>query len=103
MSENWLRCKLWFPLIEKAEIRRLDLHAARHTFASHVIANGENLQYIAEQIGHSSIKVTADTYGHLILGGNRQAVDRLDKVSDRGDLKPNRDVSSLAEAKSLVL
>jgi integrase len=29
-------------------------------------------------LGHSSIKVTADTYGHLIPGGNREAVDRLD-------------------------
>lgn len=80
MAENWLRYKLWFPMIAKAEIRRLDLHAARHTFASRLIANGENLKYIAEQLGHSSIKVTADTYGHLIPGGNRQAVDRLDTL-----------------------
>lgn len=93
MSENWLRCKLWFPLIEKAGVRRLDLHAARHTFASRLIANGENLKYIAEQLGHSSIKVTADTYGHLIPGGNKQAVDRLDGVPEGVDSKPNRDLN----------
>ncbi len=80
MAENWLRYKLWFPLMEKAGIRRLDLHAARHTFASRLIANGENLKYISEQLGHSSIAVTADIYGHLIPGGNKQAVDRLDSV-----------------------
>ncbi len=78
MAENWLRYKLWFPMVTKAAIRRLDLHAARHTYASRMIANGVNLKYIAEQLGHSSIKVTADIYGHLIPGGNRQAVDRLD-------------------------
>ena len=86
MAENWLRYKLWFPLIEKAGIRRLDLHAARHTFASRLIANGENLKYISEQLGHSSIAVTADIYGHLIPGGNKQAVDRLDRDSDSSTL-----------------
>ena len=29
-------------------------------------------------MGHSSIDVTVDIYGHLVPGGNRQAVDRLD-------------------------
>jgi len=80
MAENYLRYKLWFPLVKKAGIRRLDLHTARHTFASRLIANGENLQYIKEQMGHSSIKVTVDIYGHLIPNGNRAAVDRLDKL-----------------------
>jgi integrase len=31
-----------------------------------------------EQMGHSSIKITVDTYGHLVPGSNRAAVDRLD-------------------------
>jgi len=35
------------------------------------------LAYIKEQLGHSSIKVTVDIYGHLVPGANRQAVNRL--------------------------
>ena len=30
------------------------------------------------QLGHHSIQITVDTYGHLVPGGNGQAVDRLD-------------------------
>ena len=30
-----------------------------------------------EQMGHHSIQITVDTYGHLIPGANRQAVNRL--------------------------
>jgi integrase len=30
-------------------------------------------------MGHHSIKVTVDTYGHLVPGGNKAAVDRLDE------------------------
>jgi hypothetical protein len=39
---------------------------------------GESLAYVKEQMGHSSIQVTVDVYGHLVPGGNRAAVDRLD-------------------------
>ena len=78
---TWLRTTCatnsGFPC-SRRQIRRLDLHTVRHTFASRLIVNGENLKYIAEQLGHASIKITVDIYGHLIPGGNRQAVDRLD-------------------------
>jgi integrase len=30
-------------------------------------------------MGHSSIQVTVDLYGHLVPGSNKQAVDRLDE------------------------
>lgn len=33
-----------------------------------------------DQLGHHSIQITVDTYGHLVPGGNRQAVDKLDDV-----------------------
>src|SRR5215813_11314104 len=32
------------------------------------------------RLGHTSIQITVDTYGHLVPGGNRQAVDKLDDV-----------------------
>ena len=80
MAENWLRYKLWFPMVAKAGLRRLDMHSVRHTYASRLIANGENLKYVQEQLGHASITITCDTYGHLIPGGNRQAVDKLDSL-----------------------
>lgn len=66
-------------MLDMSGLRRLDLHAVRYAFASRLIANGENLKYISEQPDHGSITITVDTYGHLIPGGNRQAVDKLDE------------------------
>ena len=43
----------------------------------------ERLAYIRDQLGHHSIQITVDTYGHLVPGGNRQAVDRLDDEPKR--------------------
>jgi hypothetical protein len=54
------------------------VHDLRHTFASLLLQQGESVVYVKEQLGHGSIQITVDTYGHLIPGANRAAVDRLD-------------------------
>jgi integrase len=33
--------------------------------------------YVKEQMGHHSISITVDIYGHWIISGNRDAVNRL--------------------------
>jgi len=38
----------------------------RHTFGSLLIQDGASLTYVKQQMGHSSIQITVDTYGHLI-------------------------------------
>ena len=70
--------------LAKAELRRIRFHDLRHTFASLLIQNGEPLTYVKEQLGHSSIKITVDTYGHLVPGANRQAVNRLPTIRITG-------------------
>jgi Phage integrase family len=69
--------RAWHPLLVKAGLRRGPFHTLRHTYASLLIMRGENLTYIKEQLGHSSIQVTVDLYGHLIPGVHRGAVDGL--------------------------
>ena len=73
--------RLFHLLLVDAKLRRVRFHDLRHTFASLLLQNGESPVYVKEQCGHSSIQVTVDIYGHLVPGGNRQAVDRLDEVS----------------------
>ena len=62
---------------DKAKIRRRRAHDTRHTFASILLMNGESPVYVKDQLGHSSIKMTVDVYGHFIPGANRQAVNKL--------------------------
>lgn len=69
--------------LKKAGMRHLRFHDLRHSFASYLIANGESLAYVRDQMGHASIQITVDTYGHLIPGANRQAVNRLDDAEWR--------------------
>jgi integrase len=69
--------KLFNRLLTEAKLRRVRFHDLRHSFAFLLLQNRQSLTYVKEQMGHSSISVTVDIYGHLVPGGNRQAVDRL--------------------------
>jgi len=57
---------------------RLRLHQARHTYASFMIAAGVNAKALSAFMGHSSIKVTFDLYGHLMPGAEAEAAALLD-------------------------
>lgn len=77
LHQNWIRLK-FFRLLKGAGVRQVRFHDLRHSFASLLLQNGESPVYVKDQMGHSSIQITVDLYGHLIPGGNKQAVDRLD-------------------------
>lgn len=53
------------------------LYDLRHSFATLLVSAGESLAYVKDQLGHSSITLTVDTYTHWIPGSNRQAVNKL--------------------------
>ena len=57
---------------------RLRLHKARHTFASFMIAAGVNAKALSIFMGHSSISVTYDIYGHLMPGAEAEGAALLD-------------------------
>ncbi|MGC1942245.1 MAG: tyrosine-type recombinase/integrase [Candidatus Acidiferrales bacterium] len=72
----------FLPCVEAAGLRRITFHALRHSYASHLIQAGASLTYVKEQMGHSSIQVTVDTYGHLVPGADIAWVDKLDATTN---------------------
>lgn len=59
-------------------LRPIGLHEARHTFASLMIAAGVNAKALSTYMGHSTISITLDRYGHLMPGNEDQAAELLD-------------------------
>jgi integrase len=78
LDKNSWRRRVFYKALEKAELRQIRVHDLRHSYASLLLEANESLAYIRDQLGHHSIKVTVDIYGHLTPGGNKDAVDRLD-------------------------
>ena len=64
-------------LLEKAGLRKCRFHDMRHTFASMLLNEGEELKVIQELLGHTTITTTADIYAHLKTGKKLQAVCKI--------------------------
>jgi integrase len=73
----------FLPCLEHAGLRRFRFHDLRHTFGSLLIQDGASLAYVKEQMGHSSIQITVDTYGHLIPGADINWIDGLDRKTSQ--------------------
>jgi integrase len=56
---------------------RLSPHALRHTFACVHISHDANVQWLRQQLGHSSIKITLDTYANHFAVRDTHAADTL--------------------------
>ena len=64
--------------MQKAGLDKMRFHDLRHTTASLMIEQGENIKYIQSQLGHSSPTVTLNVYAHLMKPTNQEAACRLE-------------------------
>lgn len=73
------RRRVWRPALRDAGLPDdLRIHELRHTAASLLIAQGAHPKAIQEHLGHSSITVTMDRYGHLFPSEHEELAGRLD-------------------------
>ena len=68
----------FYPALDAAGIKRIRFHDLRHTYASLLIEQGENIKYIQSQMGHANPSVTLNIYGHLMESVNQAAAQRLE-------------------------
>jgi hypothetical protein len=66
--------------LDGAGLEKIRFHDLRHTFASLLISQGENVVWVSRQLGHKKTSVTFDTYAHLFARQEHaeQARDRLE-------------------------
>lgn len=85
LNDAWLRDRVWRPLLDKAGVRHVRVHDARHSYASLMLRRGVPPGYVSRQLGHSSIQVTSDLYGHFVPGADRHHVEALaEAIEDAG-------------------
>jgi integrase len=63
----------------QARAERITLHECRHTFASLMIAAGINAKVLSTFVGHATVAITLNRYGHLMPGSEAEAGALLDR------------------------
>lgn len=51
---------------EYIQLPKISFHDLRHTHATILLLHGENIKVISERLGHESVKITLDTYSHVL-------------------------------------
>jgi integrase len=80
INHNNLVNRHFEPALKRAGLPKIRFHDLRHTFASLLIEQGENIKYIQTQLGHSSPTVTWNVYAHLMKSTNQEAPSRLENT-----------------------
>lgn len=77
------------PLLERAGLPRIRFHDLRHTAATLLLSQGENIKLVAEQLGHADVALTLRVYGHVLPHQQRAAATKLDAL-----LGPRQELAS---------
>ncbi|KON90220.1 integrase [Sporosarcina globispora] len=90
---NWVFCNIdgthyypdtpttwWKRFSERVNVRYITLHDLRHTSATLLINQGVHAKIISERLGHSDIRITMNTYGHVLRKADQEAANKLDSL-----------------------
>lgn len=78
INHNNMVNRYFLPGLKLAGIEKIRFHALRHTYASILIDQKENIKYISTQLGHSTPMVTLNVYAHLMKPTNQEAAVKLE-------------------------
>lgn len=84
---NFIR-RYFKPLLKASNINEaFTFHGLRHTHATMLLRQGVNPKIVQERLGHGSIKITMDTYSHVLPDMQNVAVEALRALFSKKDDK----------------
>jgi integrase len=78
-------------LTEEKGYPDIRFHDLRHSAATYMLEQGVPLDVVKDILGHSSISITSDTYGHILDKRRRSAAELMDKAFSHEEEKSTKD------------
>ena len=72
MDVNNLRNRVWYPALQRAQLRKRTMYQTRHSFASLMLAHGEDPLWVARMLGHTTMDMIFRHYGKFIRNRMRK-------------------------------
>ena len=72
--------KAFTGVVQKTGLPSMSLHDLRHSHATMLLQAGTHPKIVSERLGHSSVRVTLDTYSHYVGGLQEQAALKFDEL-----------------------
>jgi len=94
--------KGYWTALRKSGIKGANFHTTRHTFASHLVMAGVDLNTVRELLGHKTLKMTL-RYAHLSPNHKKRAVDTLSKRMDTIWSPEDIEVKAVVEQKAVSI
>ncbi len=66
--------------LRRAKVRKVTFHSLRHAAASLLLSQGLDMKVVQDVLGHSDIRLTANTYAHLLPQLRQAAADAMDNA-----------------------
>ena len=82
LDHNNVTKRVWYPLLEHLKLKKRRPYQTRHTAATLLLASGENPEWVARTLGHSSTEMLFKVYSRYIPNLTRMdgsAFERLIK------------------------
>lgn len=77
---NYRLYRQFLSLVKRADVPLIRFHDLRHTAATLLLLQGINVKVVSEMLGHSSIAITLDLYGHVLPDMQQQAADAMERI-----------------------
>jgi integrase len=71
--------RVWRDLLATAGLTRRPYHATRHSYATILLESGADIRFVQRQLGHATIGLTVDTYGHVDPERHASVVEAFDR------------------------
>lgn len=68
------------PIKNYMQLKQITFHGLRHTHATLLILNGENVKVVSERLGHTDVKMTLNNYTHVMDEMKNNTANLLDNM-----------------------
>ena len=70
--------EIWIKLLDKCNLKYRSIYQTRHSFASNMLSNKEDIFWVSQTLGHKSINMTVEKYSKYIKSDRKRKITFLD-------------------------